>query len=775
LPAGQASFEALADFLESAELDEVALLAYASVLSPEELAGKLPGLGYRPIDAMLPTESDRVLWSTRKGFMTYAGLDGFYRLISARPTESQGSTDIEFDPYYCLPISVTTADGCVTRVADVDYRFLLPRRIVDPNQNVQEARYNGFGELSASSFHGTEAGVALGFDPIDEHQPVARLPAEAIAAPDVALQGAASACFRDAFSWMRQREPVHAAVLQADRYPAPPDNPGRKIRIGVQCWDGFGRILQTKQKVEPGDAYQIAADGTLVLDGDQPVTAPAAERWRVSERVEYNNKGLAVRVYRPYFADGYRYIKDESFRVFGYCDQQFYDPLGRPTLTLTAMGYKRRQRYLGWYGIAEDENDTWGEVEEESPTLPLVAILTVSAGLKTANGSDAHTATVTVKDANNRPVKDVVVLFLDIPDASRNPPSGRTNEQGLIETRITSTVPGTKRVTAILSEGYVDGSPTTVEFGSTQLVLEMASDNGLVSDTEKNNMVLATVRMGDGSLAPQGTQVTFDAVDDVVFDATSCPTAGSTGKCVVMIGSTVAKTHRISASVVGALSPAQVEATFLPRGYNPGACTLEPIEGTRLADGVDAHVATVTFRDVYGNPVTRVGPTGFILFPEVPGLTIDPLRCHFGEEGATTSTTITSELEGDYSITATFGDGVAIGQPQLARFVGVGGDESRSTFSVSEGAQPADGVSTHTVTAFIRDAADNPFAGATVYFGTTGATLLETTCVTGPEGTCSVDLVATTPGTKEVRANLNRRVEGVLVYLSNNPQSAQFS
>ena len=775
LPAGQASFEALADFLESAELDEVALQAYASVLSPEELADKLPGLGYRPIDAMLPTEPDRVLWSTRKGFMTYAELDGFYRLISARPTESQGSTDIEFDPYYCLPISVTTADGCVTRVADVDYRFLLPRRIVDPNQNVQEARYNGFGELSASSFHGTEAGVALGFDPIDEHQPVARLPAEAIAAPDVALQGAASACFRDAFSWMRQREPVHAAVLQADRYPAPPDNPGRKIRIGVQCWDGFGRILQTKQKVEPGDAYQIAADGTLVLDGDQPVTAPAAERWRVSERVEYNNKGLAVRVYRPYFADGYRYIKDESFRVFGYCDQQFYDPLGRPTLTLTAMGYKRRQRYLGWYGIAEDENDTWGEVEEESPTLPLVAILTVSAGLKTANGSDAHTATVTVKDANNRPVKDVVVLFLDIPDASRNPPSGRTNEQGLIETRITSTVPGTKRVTAILSEGYVDGSPTTVEFGSTQLVLEMASDNGLVSDTEKNNMVLATVRMGDGSLAPQGTQVTFDAVDDVVFDATSCPTAGSTGKCVVMIGSTVAKTHGISASVVGALSPAQVEATFLPRGYNPGACTLEPIEGTRLADGVDAHVATVTFRDVYGNPVTRVGPTGFILFPEVPGLTIDPLRCHFGEEGATTSTNITSELEGTYSITATFGDGVPIGQPQLARFVGIGGDESRSTFSVSEGAQPADGVSTHTVTAFIRDAADNPFAGATVYFGTTGATLLETTCVTGPEGTCSVDLVATTPGTKEVRANLNRRVEGVLVYLSNNPQSAQFS
>jgi len=719
-----------------------------------------------------------VLWSTRKGFMTYAELDGFYRLISARATESQGPTDIGFDAYYCLPLSVTTADGCVTRVAEMDYRFLLPRRIVDPNQNIQEARYDGFGELSASSFHGTEAGNAIGFDPLDEYQPVTRLPAEAIADPDAALQGAASACFRDAFSWMLQREPVNAAVLQADRYPAPPDNPGRKIRIAVQCWDGFGRILQTKQKVEPGDAYQIAPDGTLVLDGDKPVSAPAAERWRVSERVEYNNKGLAVRVYRPYFADGYRYIKDESFRRFGHCDQQFYDPLGRPTLTITAMGYLRRQRYLGWYVIGEDENDTLGE-DEESPTLPAVATLTVSAGVKTANGSDAHTATVTVKNANNSPVAGVSVR-LDIPNASRNPPSGFTNTQGLFETRITSTVPGTKTVSATLTDSPdpVNGSPATVEFGSAQLELEMAPDNGLVSDTKKNNTVWATVHMSDGSLAPEGTRVTFDAVDNVVFHTTSCLTTGRTGRCPVAIGSTVAKTYSLSANVPGALSPAQVDATFIHGPYDLAASTLEPITGDKRADGVDAHVATVTLRDAYGNPYTATTASSYVLFPAVSGVIIDPTapdRCEFVPGSATASARITSELEGSYPITATSGSGAAIGQPQTARFVGVVADESRSTFSVSEGSQPADGVSTHTVTAFIRDAGDTPFAGATVYFGTTGATLLETTCITGPDGTCSVYLVATTSGAKEVRANLDRRVDGGLVYLSNNPQSAQFS
>lgn len=119
--------------------------------------------------------------------------------------------------------------------------------------------------------------------------------------------------------------------------------------------------MQSKQKVEPGQAYAVDDQGNLSITGGQPAQVQAAERWRVSERVEYNNKGLAVRVYRPYFADKYRYINDESFRQFGYSDQQFYDPLGRPTKTITASGYWRRHTYLTWYSISEDENDLYLE------------------------------------------------------------------------------------------------------------------------------------------------------------------------------------------------------------------------------------------------------------------------------------------------------------------------------------------------------------------------------------------------------------------------------
>ncbi|MNU01192.1 hypothetical protein D3C72_2445150 [compost metagenome] len=55
-----------------------------------------------------------------------------------------------------------------------------------------------------------------------------------------------------------------------------------------------------------------------------------------------------------------------SIRAFGHCDLQFYDALGRPTLTRLAklddVSYMRRQTRHPWYTLEEDENDTLQEV-----------------------------------------------------------------------------------------------------------------------------------------------------------------------------------------------------------------------------------------------------------------------------------------------------------------------------------------------------------------------------------------------------------------------------
>ena len=92
---------------------------------------------------------------------------------------------------------------------------------------------------------------------------------------------------------------------------------------------------------------------------EKPLRLHSEKRWRVSGRVEYNNKGLAIRSYRPYFADHYRYIEDDSLRKNGLCDQLFYDPLGRLTSKINAKGDLSRQTYHTWYTVSEDENDTF--------------------------------------------------------------------------------------------------------------------------------------------------------------------------------------------------------------------------------------------------------------------------------------------------------------------------------------------------------------------------------------------------------------------------------
>jgi hypothetical protein len=355
---GEATFQALPDASETAELDDNALGAYERIMDSDQLAARLTEVGYQKMPAFLPAEPLN-LWSVKRGFATYAGPEDFYRVETFRPTRSHGWTTVEYDPYNLFVISVTDAVGCTTR-ATYDYRVLQPRSIVDPNQNTQEADYDAFGRLWATSFYGTEAGQEVGFAPLDPKARFQGGTSTAIKSPEFCLKQHASVIYYDAnLSHDPASPPYASAVLLADRYP---DDPDKQIRISLVSVDGFGRPLQSRQLVEDGEAYAVDSSGNIVLEGGKPKYVHASPRWRVSERVEYNNKGLVVRVYRPYFANSHVYVKDQSLRNHAYFDRQFYDPLGRPTITLTAKGWMRRQTYRTWYSISEDENDTAEEV-----------------------------------------------------------------------------------------------------------------------------------------------------------------------------------------------------------------------------------------------------------------------------------------------------------------------------------------------------------------------------------------------------------------------------
>lgn len=426
LEEGVAHFEALADCLDTAELDETALSAFDVLAQESRPTEALLGeLGYHRITDFFsePTPA-RKFWSIKSSFATYATLAGHFKIRRFQPSKSHGVTEVFYDKYHCLTTEFRLPDGCTTK-ATFDYRSFLPVRIVDPNGNVQEALYDSFGRLLCSSFHGSEGNTPVGFRPIADYQrPTFTSPDDAIADPETALQKAASATFSASFSWMgcvseaaikdadwltrciangdllhggficnrardrlaalanasaddeklqleidkSQREPIHVITLSADRYP---DDRQQQIRISLTCLDGFGRTLQSKQKAGSGPAYVVNVTGGLTLENETPLELVAAMRWRTSERVEYNNKGLVIRTYRPYFADQCTYINDEALRQFGHYDLQFHDALGRPVRTRLAgePSFMRRQTRHPWYTVEEDENDTLEEISPKTPAI----------------------------------------------------------------------------------------------------------------------------------------------------------------------------------------------------------------------------------------------------------------------------------------------------------------------------------------------------------------------------------------------------------------------
>ncbi|WP_047227111.1 SpvB/TcaC N-terminal domain-containing protein [Pseudomonas brassicacearum] len=411
---GDIAFQALLGPLETAEFDKQALDAYDAVPPPFDIRGQLEEIGFEPMPLFLPEDPDEDtaenLWSKKSGFATYHSLDGFFQINALQETQSHGVTTLTYDAYHLMTTAITLPDGCTTQI-EYDYHSLLPQSIIDANDNVQQALYGPDGVPLGITFFGSENGLPAGFDAIDTYElPDDLTPAYAIEHPEATLGRIASAVRTDEFSWMgaldlaqvslaqrnewisarylmpsghvrararihlarlaersaaeeqlwtliqaTAREPVHSVVLSADRYP---DDPLQQVRITLSAIDGFGRTLQTKQRVEPGEAYAVAEDGSLELQNGQPLQHLADPRWRVSERVEYNNKGLVTRVYRPYFADAWRYINDASLRLHGYHDQQFYDPPGRLVKVINAKGYEAWHVHHPWYLCDHDYNDT---------------------------------------------------------------------------------------------------------------------------------------------------------------------------------------------------------------------------------------------------------------------------------------------------------------------------------------------------------------------------------------------------------------------------------
>lgn len=341
-------------FTEIAVMDD----AIVSALSAPVTAENLTAAGYTASGYLFARsgEAGKTLWTARRGYATYGPAARFWLPVAFRDTLLTGESTVTRDKYDRVITGLTDAAG-LTITAEYDWRFLVPVRVTDANDNVQAITLDALGRVTTARLSGTENGKAAGYSD------------KAISLPDTANAALAltgplpvSQCLTYVTdSWMAatDRLPPHVVTITTDRYDS---DEVQQIRQQVVFSDGFGRLLQAAVRQTDGLAWQRAKNGALATGKDgTPETLTTTFRWAVTGRTEYDNKGQAIRTYQPYFLNSWKYVSDDSARQDLFADTHYYDPVGREYQVRTAKGWLRRSLFTPWFVVSEDENDTASE------------------------------------------------------------------------------------------------------------------------------------------------------------------------------------------------------------------------------------------------------------------------------------------------------------------------------------------------------------------------------------------------------------------------------
>ncbi|MGG4662645.1 SpvB/TcaC N-terminal domain-containing protein [Providencia vermicola] len=391
-------FPVLVAYTETAVLDEQALKAFDGHIGKEELLQYLHKGGYTQAPQLLG-QSTELVWCARQGYTDYGDAKQFWRPLATRTTLLTGKTHYRWSQHYCVITAMEDAAG-MTTYAQYDYRFMTPIQIQDINNNQSHAALDALGRVTSTRFWGTENGLPCGYSPPSDKPFKAPLTVEDILSLPKGTPVSQAIVYCDD-SWMYRidkpndlphdfkitignkigslalrrlrrscalkqkpfvasttgmRIPPHFCTITTDRYD---NDPEQQLRQQVVFFDGFGRTLQTSVRHEAGNAYVRDDSGALQCDPQgQLIERFTPTRWAITGKTEYNNKGLAVRTYQPYFLDSWRYVSDTSSRSDLYADTVYYDPLGRASQVLTAKNYLRRTQIFPWFTVEEDENDT---------------------------------------------------------------------------------------------------------------------------------------------------------------------------------------------------------------------------------------------------------------------------------------------------------------------------------------------------------------------------------------------------------------------------------
>lgn len=297
-------------------------------------------------------------WWKRGATEEHAGPSRFYQLV-ASVADDGGRTTIEHDDYAIAALATTDPVGNRTQSA-IDYHTLLPSRVEDPNGAISEVARDPLGVIVAITHHGHVLDAPWGFAALSIAP--ARTFDEVVSDPAAFVGDVAVRVWYDSDAWWRDRTPVAGVTVRREQLVTDGGGggaPSSSVGTEITYLDGFGRVLQTRTRMDPGVAIQRDAQDRVVVDGGgRPLIAEAPARWRVSGHVVYDTRQRIGREYEPYFSPTPAFESDVVLQQLGVSTLKRYDALGRLVTVDSPDGSFSRVTYRAWEVEHADANDT---------------------------------------------------------------------------------------------------------------------------------------------------------------------------------------------------------------------------------------------------------------------------------------------------------------------------------------------------------------------------------------------------------------------------------
>jgi RHS repeat-associated protein len=290
----------------------------------------------------------------------------------ATPPQADGlfaKTIVTYDSYYLVPVKteayITDTEKNVTTAA-IDYQTLNPWQLTDMNQVIHQVLFDPLGMVVVTSIF-KEASDRVPRDG-DGNLLNYKLRPDASFEKVLAnqadyLQDATSYFYYNLFAWQEKGQPASYISLMRQTHVSDLQTGEQSvIQAAVGYSDGFGRVVEEKLAVEPGEAILRDEEVNLRRDENgQPVRGGTSERWLVSGRTVYNNKGKAAEQYLPYYSNTPLYETQQEIveeKLVPPPTVIWYDPLLREIKVDTPKGFFSKVEFTAWETQHYDENDT---------------------------------------------------------------------------------------------------------------------------------------------------------------------------------------------------------------------------------------------------------------------------------------------------------------------------------------------------------------------------------------------------------------------------------